>query len=113
MEDVLRKHIRGADSAARIGSDELAIVLSETTSDKAAVLAKRIRTDLGSASAGLRAITVSIGSSCLGPNISSWQVLLAEADRAMYKAKRMAKKGASMLETPYLHDQFQTSHNPT
>ncbi len=100
--EILRKSIRGIDSAARIGGDEFVVVLPETSGPQAAILAKRIQAVLALGRVGLAPITVSIGSSCLGPNILSWQDLFSDADRAMYKAKRESKTRALIAEKMYV-----------
>ena len=92
VSEVVRKVIRAGDSAARIGGEEFAIVLPETTTDQASFIAKRLQellTLLGNDN--FPRITLSIGIACLGVNMTDWGTLLAKADHAMYAAKQAGK----------------------
>ena len=87
----LRTALRPGCSAARIGGEEFAVLLPETTPSQAAVVAKRIQAILGLGRADLDPVTVSVGQSSLNPTVAHWQALFTEADREMYKAKRTRK----------------------
>ena len=89
--EVLQKVIRAGDSAARIGGEEFAILLPETTAEQASTLAERVQALLGYGGAGFPSITASIGIACLDKTMTEWETLLAHADSAMYKAKYMGK----------------------
>jgi diguanylate cyclase (GGDEF)-like protein len=89
--EVLRKVCRAEDSAARIGGEEFAIILPETTPQQAVILARRAQDLLGIASADFPPITLSIGIASLQGGTTSWEMLLAQADLALYDAKRAGK----------------------
>ncbi len=84
------------DIAGRIGGEEFAIVLPEVDGDAATALAGRLRAAIrdrqvvvdGGASVSR---TVSIGVASLAPDCSSFMRLLAQADRALYAAKKQGK----------------------
>lgn len=87
----LRDAVRPTDTVARIGGDEFAVVLPLTDANAA----RRVAGELGAAVAGLnvagRALSASIGATTFsGATVAPSDVLLAEADAAMYRAKRTA-----------------------
>jgi two-component system cell cycle response regulator len=83
---------RNADICCRYGGEEFAVILPDTTADRALVLAERIHRQVALVSRRLRQsrmpITVSIGISCADPNHSVNPAnLIEEADRSLYQAK--------------------------
>jgi diguanylate cyclase (GGDEF)-like protein len=92
---VLRENSRDADSPARYGGEELALILPHTDLEGAYAIAERIRTAveglrvLRTDGPGLLRITTSVGvtASTLGDK----DTLIAEADAALYEAKRSGK----------------------
>lgn len=86
-----REGRRVSDVVARIGGEEFALLLPETTAQAAYAVAERLRRDvelspLLSNSNGL-AVTVSIGVAEAGPDMSGIIGLMKDADRALYEAK--------------------------
>jgi diguanylate cyclase (GGDEF)-like protein len=92
---VLRENSRDADSPARYGGEELALILPHTDLDGAHAIAERIRTSVESLRVartdgqGMLRITASLGvaASTLGDK----DALIADADAALYSAKRRGK----------------------
>jgi diguanylate cyclase (GGDEF)-like protein/PAS domain S-box-containing protein len=87
---------RGSDVTARLGGEEFALVLPETSIDGAVRLAERLRGLIAEASVelpGSRPIctTASIGVATLSPSTPSAASLLHRADRALYDAKRAGR----------------------
>lgn len=83
--------VRAADSVGRLGGEEFAIVLPETDSNEAYMVAQRIRrvvaaNEFSSAAKAAFHLTVSIGVTEAKPEESLDQVL-ARADQALYAAK--------------------------
>ena len=97
----LRHHTREEDSVARLGGDEFAILLSKVSSEnEVKAVAQNI---LNAIAAPFNLgdftiqITTSIGISIYSEN-SEIGMLIAEADQAMYKAKREGKNRISILQ---------------
>ncbi|MDX6628035.1 MAG: hypothetical protein QOH00_281 [Gaiellales bacterium] len=78
---VLRKG-RTGDRAYRVGGDEFAVLLSHTDAEGARVMGRRLLRELGRAS-----LEVTVGLSASRPG-QALDLLRAEADAALYEAKR-------------------------
>ncbi len=93
----LTQQLRLADLGARLGGEEFAVVLPETSLEGAMHVAERIRQNVeASEVVGLEhsdpvRYTVSIGVATLQSGVSSFDVLLQRADRALYTAKRAGR----------------------
>ncbi|MBA2346990.1 MAG: diguanylate cyclase [Solirubrobacterales bacterium] len=83
--------MRGTDVLARIGGDEFAVLLPIADVEQA----RWVAADLVAAVADVRLagdesarLSTAVGISCFGPGAwASGEALLADADRAMYRAK--------------------------
>ena len=82
----LRAGCRSADVGARWGGDEFVVLAPETRRGEALDLAERIRVSVASSSP--TGVTVSIGVATAAPGRVSAAALEAEADAALYEAKR-------------------------
>ena len=93
ISDIIRRNISGKDIAARFGGEEFIILLSESTTDATLELAERIRSELeqsifdGGPVGPLNA-TVSIGVAIFPDDGKTPEMLMREADLALYQAKR-------------------------
>ena len=90
IADVLRKHVRTGDQAARWGGEEFTLTFHDTDAGQAERISGRIResietTDLGSVAPGL-SITASFGVSD-SRRAGSYEELLRQADQALFQAK--------------------------
>jgi diguanylate cyclase (GGDEF)-like protein/PAS domain S-box-containing protein len=83
---------RSIDTAARQGGDELALVLPETGSAAATIVARRI-CDLVRKDSEHPALSVSVGIASYPIDAESIGTLLYAADRALYEMKAEALKG--------------------
>jgi diguanylate cyclase (GGDEF)-like protein len=91
---------REGDMAARLGGEEFVLLLPDTTSDGARHVAGRLHERLGTRalehgySEVADRVTVSVGVSCCLPRAGlSPDLLIAEADKALYAAKRQGRNG--------------------
>jgi diguanylate cyclase (GGDEF)-like protein len=97
---------RGRDLVARIGGEELAVVMPETDARGAMIVGERVRESveaLGiqhSREASAPVVTVSIGIAAIRASLAvPNDELIAEADRALYRAKH-AGRNRTMLDIP-------------
>ncbi len=86
---------RATDSVARWGGEEFLILLPETSLQKAAILAERIRAAVEattvSTDQGNVQCTVSVGAAEFTEEASTSDQLLKQADQALYRAKRAGR----------------------
>jgi diguanylate cyclase (GGDEF)-like protein len=90
VADVLRKHVRTGDQAARWGGEEFTLTFHDIDGEQAARISERIResiehTDFGQLAPDL-AITASFGVSD-NRRAQSYEDLLRQADQALFQAK--------------------------
>lgn len=84
---VFHETLRGADVAARYGGEEFAVLLPQTTSDEAAVIAERLRVNVESKIFPHRPVTVSIGVASCSSELCTMKGLIQAADKSLYEAK--------------------------
>jgi diguanylate cyclase (GGDEF)-like protein len=95
LANIFRKHVREVDILGRLGGEEFAIILPETTLSDAVATAERLRleienTAINNAKGDIH-VTASFGISALMPEQTSLEELLHEADSALYQAKRKGR----------------------
>ena len=99
VADRIQRHTRISDLAARYGGEEFLVLLLETDGDGAAVAGEKLRAALGAEPVDVVSpegpvsmpITTSVGVACWRPGMSEPPDLFAEADRALYEAKRRGR----------------------
>lgn len=98
VADTCRKRIRdGLDTAARLGGEEFVIMLPETDHPSARVLAESLcqtvaeQHVLGNEEGARVTFTVSIGVATLNGGGLSFEQLMNNADKALYKAKQAGR----------------------
>lgn len=93
--EAIRPQLRESDCVGRVGGDEFLVVLPESDLDGALVIAGRLRAAI--AATPVRSgdavfdITASIGVAEREPGCTSGKALIADADAALYRAKRAGR----------------------
>ena len=85
--------VRDSDLFGRLGGEEFALLMPETSPDQAAALAERLRCSFEALSIDIKkgnpiACTVSIGVAAVGGEGDTLEEMLERADQALYRAKR-------------------------
>ncbi len=90
-----RDTVRDTDLLARLGGEEFAVLLPETSLNQALVMAERLRQALAGVSVQDRnrktSITASLGVAQLGDDTATVDDLLNAADRRLYRAKELGR----------------------
>jgi diguanylate cyclase (GGDEF)-like protein len=97
-EDIQNGARRGLDVVTRYGGEEFAIILPETDTDGALVVAETIRRRVADDTRFLRSMSVSLGISSLSGDQLSHDTLLDRADRALYQAKNQGRNRTVVFE---------------
>jgi diguanylate cyclase (GGDEF)-like protein len=104
VASVLRDFSRDIDTPARYGGEELAVVLPQTDTDGAALLAERMREAVEALRVprvgrpGSLRVTASFGVAALPESAGDEEELVAAADAALYRAKRGGKNRVERAE---------------
>jgi len=97
LVEEMTKGVREMDTVARYGGEEFALILPETTPEKAWMVADRLRIRVASrifVSPELPhplAVTISLGLACYPDDGTAKRALIERADQALYQAKRSGK----------------------
>jgi len=91
----LLKSLRIVDRGYRVGGDEFAIILPHTSLEKAQELMEKLRSKVQAMSYGS---TVSIGLATLSGTKCDGETLRAQADAAMYAAKRAGRNSVTAFD---------------
>jgi len=92
---ILRESVRNTDVIGRYGGEEFGVVLIDTPSDKAMVLAERLRTGIEALTVGFDGheirFTISLGIAQVSDATESYRHWIECADQALYEAKRSGR----------------------
>jgi len=103
----LSDHLRGSDTAGRIGGDEFLVLLPHAHRDGAETVARMLLKRIQNTAAAItgdtdRPVTASIGVTCFdAAGKVSIKESLEQADSAMYEAKRLGKGRLAFYERAY------------
>jgi diguanylate cyclase (GGDEF)-like protein len=110
-------HLRPTDLFGRIGGEEFAALLPDTTPHDAIGLAERIRAAVEAAlhSVGEHAIrtTVSVGVASFKDAATDLGVLLKEADQALYRAKEAGRNCVKAFSCAAERGPLRRANNPS
>ncbi len=109
--------LRDADLLGRLGGEEFAALLPHSTTDSAFKIAERIRLalaqmPLASPRGAPLSITVSIGMAQMAPGHPGIEPLLADADRALYRAKATGRNKVLAYDPAFLHPDHPETGSP-
>jgi diguanylate cyclase (GGDEF)-like protein len=99
---VVARTLRATDLLARYGGEEFALLLPDTPPEGGRVLAERVRAAVEAHPWPKRPVTASFGVASLGGgrDAAAARTLLADADRALYAAKRAGRNRVSLAPPP-------------
>ncbi len=104
VANTIRSAMRKGDVATRIGGDEFAVILTETSKEGGIVVAEKLRSELKkvpfeSPDGNRFHITTSIGMVTFPEDGKSVSDLMAGVDMGLYRAKQLGKDGVASLES--------------
>ncbi len=106
VADALRASIRGHDTAARMGGEEFAILLPDADAAAAYDIAERARDSIARVPVAHSTLSCSAGVATASPADTSPADLLALADRALYRAKRLGRDRTVTSESAASHSRL-------
>ena len=93
--------VRVQDTVGRFGGEELALLLPCTPLAEAMIVAEKIRMTIGDTPVEAEGVhvpvTASVGGASARPGLRSYEVLINEADAALYSAKRQGRNRSVAL----------------
>ena len=99
VASLLQANARISDSVARYGGEEFVVVLPNTPSEGAIVIAERFRVAIEANAWSKRAVTASFGVTTLLPAIADHSALTAEADKALYASKSSGRNKVTHVQS--------------
>ncbi len=102
-EDIQNGARRGLDVVSRYGGEEFAVILPETEPEGAWIVAENIRKKIDADPRFLRKVSVSLGITSLSGNQLSHEMLIEQADRALYQAKDKGRNRTIVFEE-WMHE---------
>jgi len=112
---VIANSSRAMDIGARVGGDEFALILPQTTKQDATVVARRLCTQVRSLKLpeDIR-LSISVGLAAYPEDGTSAKALFAAADYAMYQIKYQGGGGFCIANMPSLHSaSFEPGSDPS
>jgi len=103
VANILSERSRKEDIAARLGSEEFVIVLDHCNLANALEKAEKLRSCIEQWKPKNINITASFGAAVLRPGVSDFDLLLKQADTALYQAKQQGRNQVVIYQEPQ-HD---------
>jgi diguanylate cyclase (GGDEF)-like protein len=104
VTDILHRRKRTSDIAGRLGGEEFALILPETSFDSAAVAGERLRQLVAGRAIVTEShsisVTISVGVSVADATMSGFDELLKQADIALYEAKDSGRNRVCRFTKP-------------
>ena len=98
--EAIEEEIRSTDVIGRIGGEEFALLLPDTTQNSAGYLAERVRQRINKypyiAGKMLIEVTASLGVAVMNADDAGFNVMLQRADEALYVAKHGGRNRVTM-----------------
>ena len=103
LTDACRITLRSSDLLGRLGGEEFAVLLPETTMENACEVAERLRCAIAAIAlpapaGGTVELTASIGVAAADPQETSVEKPLSRADEALYRAKAQGRNRVAQIE---------------
>ena len=98
---IIKKCVRATDIPCRLGGEEFLVILPNTDSKEAVLLAERIRKMIEANQANVpltKPMTVSIGAACSNNGKTSGKELITLADDALYAVKREKRNAVKLAQ---------------
>lgn len=98
---IIKKCVRATDIPCRLGGEEFLVILPNTDSKEAILLAERIRKMIEANQANVpltKPMTVSIGAACSNNGKTSGKELITLADDALYAVKREKRNAVKLAQ---------------
>jgi diguanylate cyclase len=100
--EIIKQSLREVDTLARVGGEEFAVLLPDTTADGARQVAERIRSAIATAEQPVPSsgagVTISLGVAELAASDDDFDLLYRRADRALYASKDRGRNRVSVSD---------------
>lgn len=95
VTEILKTHLRKADTLGRWGGEEFLCVLPNTNKEKALEVAEKLRSEIARNKIADIACTISLGVKMFDNNDNTVDEAVKNADNALYKAKHNGRNGVA------------------
>jgi diguanylate cyclase (GGDEF)-like protein len=96
----MRSELRAFDLVYRLGGEEFAVLLPGADLEKTREIAERLRAAVARSSTGGISVTMSVGAGAISGSDTRLAQLYAQADAALYEAKRAGRNRVGTTGRP-------------